>query len=348
MKMMKQFSQKMSLLLITLLSSTVYLKAAILTVNNSLPSSTIYSQIDAAITAATPGDTIYVSGSSVTYNNCTISKSITLIGSGTYTLKQNAFPTSISIITFNSNVTNVKIMGFNIINGILFNGKNNISNVEISYNLISEINMASISNSYNFLFSSNVFSGGAYSIACNSSINLNNLTIQNNIISRVLQGFNVGNVLIQNNVFYNVLGSVAVNAQGASNASFLNNIFLNTDPLTNTTNCTYLNNISYSTTLTYPSMGTSNFDNTNPQFINAATSGSFLSSYDYHLLSSSVGHNAGTDGKDIGLYGGTTNVSTLGESFNVPVIRQMYLLNSNVAQNGTLNVNVRSTKSGTK
>jgi hypothetical protein len=58
--------------------------AAVLTVNNSPNNPGQYAQIDPAIAAANVGDTIYVQGSSANYSNATITKSLTIIGAGTY------------------------------------------------------------------------------------------------------------------------------------------------------------------------------------------------------------------------------------------------------------------------
>jgi len=337
---------------ISILALIIYtnLSATVITVNNTLTGAGQFTQIDPAITSSAAGDTIYVSGSASAYNNCTITKSITLLGPGTFSSKQNSFPASIGEITFSSNVSNVTIAGFKITNSIYVSKftvslNSNINNVTIRNNSFPAgafgLYFNALSNSSNFLISGNIL--GSVDFSMNPNPNVSNITLENNIINGYINSLVCNNSLISNNVFYN--NSNAFNAT-ITNATIQNNIFYNAHPSNFTSGCTFLNNLTYSTSLTYPTLsGTGNIDNVNPLFINVGTTGGYVATYDFRLQNSSPGHNAGNDGKDLGIYGGSAFVALSGETYNMPVVRQMTITNTNVSQNGNLNVNVRSTKS---
>lgn len=321
--------------------------AAILLVNNNAGGPGQYSVIDSAIVHANAGDTIYVSGSSTTYANCTITKSLTLIGAGTFAQKQNAFPSTIVFFDFNSNVSNVTIEGFNVTNEIRLNNLTNLNHLTFKYNYFSNygISFYGVSNTSNVLISSNVFNFPTVNFIIDFLLanSLSNFIIENNIISGGIRNMNVVNSLFQNNVFYNTNFNGPDGFSSLSNAMFVNNIFYNVDPSNGVSGSTYNNNITYSTSGTLTALGGTNTDNTNPQFINVATSGGYNSSYNFGIAAASPAHNAGTDGRDMGIYGGSAKVTVTGETYNVSVIRQMLMLNSTVPQNGNLNVKVRST-----
>jgi hypothetical protein len=66
---------------------------------------------------------------------------------------------------------------------------------------------------------------------------------------------------------------------------------------------------------------------------------------DLTLKATSPGHNAGTDGKDIGLYGGVGTQNPLTGCPSIPQITTMNILNTVIAPGGTLNVVIKA-KSG--
>jgi hypothetical protein len=84
----------------------------------------------------------------------------------------------------------------------------------------------------------------------------------------------------------------------------------------------------------------------NPQYTayNTSASPAFSNTDNYRLSATSPGKNYGTDGKDIGVYGGIFNFTMGGEPPSVPVIRAMNLQGSTTVPAGTpINVNVIST-----
>jgi hypothetical protein len=324
-------------------------KASVYTVNNTTAGAAQFMQIDPAIAAASAGDTIYVSGSASTYTTCNITKSITLLGPGAFSSKQNGFPASVVDIIFASNISNVTIAGFKITNSLVISKftvslNSNINFVTIKNNVfpasVFGLYFNALSNSSNFLISGNIL--GSVDFSMNPSPNVSNITLENNIINGYINSLVCPNTLLSNNVFYNVTNAFNITI---TNAIIQNNIFYNSHPSNFASGCTYLNNLTYSTSLTYPVLGgTGNIDNSDPQFINVGASGGYVSTYNFGVQASSPAHNAGTDGKDLGIYGGSAFVALSGETYNMPVVRQMTIINTNVSQNGNLNVKVRSTK----
>lgn len=320
-------------------------KATILRVNNSSTLVTNYQQVDAAIAAASAGDTIYVSGSAALYNDFTITKSLTIIGAGTFSQKQNAVSSMVNTVTFNSNISDVTLEGFDV-DLITFVNKTDIHKITIRNNRInSQIYLRLLTNSDQFLISSNVFETAQIDFL--NSNNLSYVNIENNLIIGDILGMYVTNGLIAHNTFYSSANGNAF-TNSITNAIISDNIFYNREPLNTAVNCTYHNNISYNTAaITYPSMGAGNIDNTNPLFINLSGTNGYIPSDNYHLQTTSPGHNFAGDGTDVGMYGGNSNITLTGETFNMPVIRLLNIQNATVPQNGNVNVKVRSTKSRT-
>lgn len=340
--------QLFNALILIFASSTM--KANVLLVNNSSGANALYTTINAGMAAANPGDTLYVSGSNVTYASFTITKSIVIIGQGSFSQKQNGYSTKVNGFNCNSNISNIKVKGLNLINSANFDTKANLSQIEISGNYFSaSAGVVSFNGSSNCSFlniSNNVFGTvGLYRIDFVNSTGINNVLIQNNLIFGSIRSINAVNALFSNNVFLNI--SQAFEFFGASpfeNAIIKDNIFYNADPIANTSNCTYSNNMSFSTTLTYSAMpGFGNFDNVNPEFVNVIA-GSYTSAFNFHLGAASPAIGVSSIGNDIGFYGGTLHADVSGETENVPVIRLMDIQNVNLAPNGNVNVKVRSTK----
>ena len=323
--------------------------ATVRTVNNTNAGAGQYLQLDAAIIASNPGDTIYVSKSATAYASFTISKSITIIGPGTFAQTQIPFGATLNQVTINSNISNITLKGLKIFSTIV-NATTNVHQLTISDNYFGPsagITFSGISNCSDFIISNNIFTSSGDAIYSYNTGGSFNFIVENNIFAQSkITAFNFPNGLIQNNTFCNTNGGNAFGNFNAVPSGLLikNNIFYNSHPSNNTSSCTFLNNITYSTTVTYPVLGGTNIDNTDPLFMNVATSGAFSINYNYDLQSSSLANNAGTDGTDLGYYGGTTHVSILGEPQNVPVIRAMDIPNNNIPLNGNVNVKVLSTK----
>jgi|JI10StandDraft_1071094.scaffolds.fasta_scaffold127711_2 hypothetical protein len=340
--------------------------AAVLLVNNTSNSPGNYSNIDTAIAAATIGDTIYISGSPYGYGNFTISKSVTIISTGANPQKQLPYTANVGEIAMASNLSNVKVSGL-IINGAfaMAPGTNNFD-MEYCYFTTKQLQLNSNCNSIkisNCIFINNYYFGkrniDGFDICSGYYTSCTNLLIQNCIFNGAVAGLNIPGTVIQNNIFIgadpafygvNVYNNGGCYATGyIVNATIQNNIFYRADPLQYTSGCAFNNNITYNPSGTFTALpGNGNLDNTNPNFVNFPAAGDLFSwAHNYNLQAASPGNNAGTDGTHIGIYGGTFPVTTSGETYNMPVIRQMNITNTNVPQNGNVNVKVRSTKSRT-
>lgn len=336
-------------------------EASILLVNNTPGGPGQFTQINPAIAAAVNGDTIYVSGSSATYADATINKSITLIGPGSFAQKQVSLKAKVTSLTIGSNISNVKIAGFSF-EQIGAAGASNINNLDISYNNFNDgywYFFEGLNNCMNWNIHNNIFSGyepgsanAAYRIS--SAGGCSNFVIQNNIYhwnqaDQVIKGFNFPNGIIQNNTFISAIQTSHQIFSSVSDAIIQNNIFYNCNPILGVTNGTYNNNISFSTAGPLPVMGGNNIDNIDPLLVSVNTTNGFSTAHNYNVQSTSMAHNAGSDGRDIGYYGGINQIdlTPTGEIWNIPVIREMLIQNLNVPQNGNVNVKVRSTRART-
>ncbi|MFM9056327.1 MAG: hypothetical protein ACKOQY_06515 [Bacteroidota bacterium] len=119
--------------------------------------------------------------------------------------------------------------------------------------------------------------------------------------------------------------------------------FTGSNSATTSTNCLSFNNTNNAFGF---STNQSNLTGVNPLFTTnpPAATPAFSYSDNYRLSASSPGKNYGTDGKDIGVYGGTFTFSMSGEPSTIPVIRAMNLQGATTVPAGTpINVNVIST-----
>jgi hypothetical protein len=352
--------------------------AAVITVSNNPNSPGQYSDLQTAIDAAVAGDIIYVHGSLVSYGGVTITKQLSLIGDGALPNKSLQMPTTIDNITFGftanglSNGGNSSVTGCRI-NTISTNGFTNAINQQFGLNGITLRR-----NRIEFI-----------NIGGNNSASYNNYTIQNNVISSVNIGAGAsraGNILITHNIIggsinglqpltggSNVISNNVINGGVSSNKQciFANNIFYNSTFSGNTNN-SFTKNIFYTPLVTINQASfegsantfSGNIYNQDPLFTSFEIASSVVSSYDYsnpttgpfanyRLLASSPGKNLGTDGTDIGLYGGTTPFAegaTTDSRFRYfpapafPQMLEMNILNITLPTNGTLNINFTARK----
>jgi hypothetical protein len=322
--------------LITLFIS-VYSYATVRTVNNNNPSPGQFSTFAAAHTAAVAGDTLYISGSPTIYSG-NITKQLTVIGTGHAPDKQNPLTCFFTTINCNAGSAGSKFIG------LTFNGNvNNLQNAtyeHCKFNAIVITGAASLTTTFNKC----VFTSAALSTNFASNTFIFNNCIFNNAIevngSTGVKAGSATNCLFLGNA---ILG-VGPNFSGFT---FSNNIFYGVSPqITAGTNTatTMTNNISFNcpnnnfngTTLS------GNIVNSNPLFTTYVPPG-FHSTDNYSLQAGSPGHNAGTDGKDIGLYGGATGVNFhMGGEPSIAQIRQVNMP-ATVAAGQTINVNIVST-----
>jgi len=341
------------------------------TVNNNTPSPGQFSTIQAAITAASAGDTILVKASPTSYGDFTINKKLHIIGEG-WQLPGNetiiGTPTITSVNASAGSIRGMDMYNFNFSTSF-------ISNYNISkchFNIIDFAGLTSDS-LYNFTISESVTTGN---ISLYNTVlpeeKFYNLTISNNIFTGYNNAINASNsypfiyaVNIKNNLF--IGGSSTTNytypyQDYPTNLIYSNNIFYNIN-FTTTGTAVFNNNITYSNagTVTMPvgSLGIGNLTNTDPMLTAVYTNGSGLdlSPYDgntvldiFSIQSGSPADNAGTDGTDIGLTGGLYPLYTDGLTYltgrpAVPYIQSLQFTGNNATNpGGTLNVQLKAKK----
>lgn len=359
--------------------------AAVIIVSNNPNVPGQFTSLQAAIDAATPDDTLYVQGSTTSYGNVTLYKKLTLIGGGAMPNISLSLPSQIGDIyirysddgTSNGSGSAIYgckiysiVFGYKLVNTtyltvgnitISRNSIGGISNANTGY--IQDINFPGINISNNYIGTVYIDRLGGNSI------------IKNNIIENGIQttGYmNCGNWVAMNNVIH-------YRVSGCTNGVFINNIIYAYDGLgsASLSYCDFTKNIFYtpSTTQFDPNFlslynlnnnhntTSGNIINQNPNFVHYAPNeyiGGYTTSYpgagpfiDYHLNNDSPGKNYGTDGTDIGIYGGTTPFVEGATSdsryryFPMPAMPQMLdltITNPSIPANGTLNVNFTAEK----
>jgi len=318
--------------------------AAVITVDNNPSSPGQYTSLQAAINAAAPGDTIYIHGSTGNYGGVHVNKKLSLIGTGYNPFKQSpmtAFVQDIYLDSLNSisGASGTYIAGLTT-NTVAasFPAKNiTIERMQMNYG----IGMNSGSTGWvvrnNFL---------------NASIdiqNSSNVLIENNVIfGHNIQSSNQASITISNNVFVNTLGSGTYCLNTVSMAIIQNNIFWGTSPQgNNVSNNTFNNNLTYQTANdNIPganNSGSNNLVGQNPQFVNAPNP-AINYGYDYNVAAASPAHNAGTDGTDLGVFGGPSVFPDLSGMPAIPQMMEMNIANPVIPPAGTLNVDFKARK----
>jgi hypothetical protein len=324
--------------------------ATVYTVSNNPNSPGQFTSLQEAIDAASANDTIYVSGSTTSYGGITIVKKLTLIGAGYNPNNQFNFNSELNTIGLEigmdnfgnpiSNPTGTEIIGFKFHNIISYD--HGINDIKLRRNwIISYINF------YNKTVSGWVIRNNILNNVTNSN-NVTNTILVNNIITTGVGLFKSNTISISNNIFTRSSGNAFSNVEYAIVA---NNIIYGMSTA-GCNYCTFNNNISIGgsqTTFNYANnTGQNNLENVNPLFVSVGST-TFSFEYDYHLQESSPGHGAGTDGTDIGIYGGTYPFPSGGAvpwqtspMPALPQVLQMNILNSVLPVNGTLQVQVQA------
>lgn len=303
-----------------------------------------FGNLPAAINAASAGDTLFIYPSNISYGNITLTKRLHLFGFGFDGTTHGV--SYITTITFDTTTS-----------------PNSSSSGSSVYGLTIDYLNSSKSNINNIVLAGNFFRYGQVQVSTNSS----GWVIKNNLISTSIDVNNAINVLISNNIFEQSHGIYSSNS---STVSILNNLFFSWYYFYNVFNATVSNNIFlcvadqnqnymsnnvFTNNLSYRSAtelfnlpptgntGAGNISNTNPLFVSGSTSGGFDRTKDYHLSASSPAKNAGTDGTDIGPYGGT-NPFVWGGAITIPQITEMVITNPVVNQGTNITVKVKAKK----
>ncbi len=334
--------------------------AIVRTVSNNPNSPGQYTSLQAAVDAAgLTGDTIMVAGSPYSYGSIIIAKRLILVGAGYHNpYGSNTIVDAFILARSNEFVSSsgTKIMGFNVNGGISFSPNYNspggirlLNNILIERCSLSSVYFDSWGNSNNNDTIRNcMINSGNISISTNWGGYVENIHIHNNIFNGA--GFSsdatmsMSTLYVRNNIFINRAASSVFS--GSMNFVIENNIFYAAYP-TGGTGCAFTNNIGYMC----PDMpgagniGSGNMNSTNPMFVNFPLLGAGFSwSYDFHLQAGSPGKNAGTDGTDIGIYGGMLPLEP-GTNPHFPQMMTLTLpAGSSVPAGGTLNVHFTAKK----
>jgi hypothetical protein len=338
-------------MLLGILLITVASFAKTITVSNNPTSPGQYKDLQTAIDAAKAGDILLISGSATDYGQVTINKRLTIYGQGYDPRKDVAFPTSINYITLNNNLVNDTASGTAIygctIGGleVYYNGdpSTNVSNITVKRNTISDVSIYGS----DWTIADNIITGGIAAYGTNVLIKNNvftgsyiqndnihpNLIITNNVFTSTVS-LSVYNALVSNNVFYYKSSSVVNYIYGstASNTVFSNNIYYNNSNA-NPFNIGQSNNT-----------GTGNINNKNPKFVAYNLTTTDVTRNDnLKLQASSPAKNAGTDGTDIGAYGGVTPMQyPLSGEPAIPQVKTMNINNTTVSPGTVLHVQVKA------
>lgn len=355
-------------------------KAAIIIVSNNPNIPGQYSNLQTAIDAASPDDTLYVQGSVTSYGDVTITKKLKIVGSGMLPDNTSHLGTTLGSIYYRvsadgtSSPSGSSITGCNIY--VLYLGFSNIgsvsymvSNISIYRNRIASImnnGYASAETSYtgihifnniigtlsvdrlggNSVVNNNIFITGVQSTGY---IDTGNWVLANNFIGERITGCH--NATIVNNIIYSSAYNYNNNTSNHY-CSFTKNLFYSYNNYQFSGN--FLNNSNDNNTF---NTSYNNILNQDPSFVKYTIndpiysysmsnppSGPFV---DFHLNNDSPGKNYGTDGTDIGIYGGTTPFveGATNDSryryFPMPAMPQMLdltITNPSIPANSTLNV----------
>ena len=310
---------------------------------------TTFTDLTAAITASVNGDTLYLPGGTIFASGSTITiyKSLTIFGAGHYpdsttATSQTLISKNIYINTgadggllcgvkcnslcFGNSVDNQNVNNFRIIRCYIgtftpaYSGQSTSQNILISENVVVQVSTSSGFSSV--LYEKNIFH--YFNISPYSATFNNNIFYVSDYYFMVY-GSSVG--LFNNNIIIYSQSAPSYNfVIGSSNTVFNNTLF---------SWIYYTSGI-----VTYNGTFTSRIgiEKATDTFINATTA-TFSYSNNYHLNPTSIGHNAGGDGTDVGIYG------TLYPCKDGAVPSNPHIISKNIGiatnPTGTLNVDIK-------
>lgn len=315
--------------------------ATVITVSNNLLTAGQYTTLAAAYAAANVGDTLYIHGSPTSYGTLTIRKRLTLIGAGYNDSTSFSRKTMLGLLSVDSVVGTIQVSGTKII-GIEL----------LDYVYVSNVNHVTISRCK---ITNSVTVGGTGCVlehnmlASINAINVGTLLVKNNFIhGSIAAAGDVPGLLIDHNIIQGVINSLEY-------AVITNNVFFGTTIEGGlNTYCNFSNNMAiYSSLLAFPTGTNSGSGNvsalyTNYQFYHTLVAASGYPArlaFNWRLLPTSLGHNAATDGTDMGMYGGTRPMPNFtGASEIFPQMTMMNINNPNVPAGTPLNVHFKARK----
>ncbi|MCE3295728.1 MAG: hypothetical protein K0R65_1442 [Crocinitomicaceae bacterium] len=321
-------------------------QATVRTVSNNTIAAGQYTTVQAAVDASAAGDTVYVHGSATTYGDVTLNKRIVLIGAGHRVEgTQYNLPTTLgNVYLSQGNSTTLPagstIKGINITS--YFTGQGGA--LPVNNILLERCYVGGLSFCGNGWIIRNNFLGFA------GINNFSNVILSNNVVQSYITTSDKPSVVISNNVFLrSYISSV-------SYANITNNLFIEVPQpvssyFTGTQNTYNKNIFIYADPINFQNFplsgntGVGNLNTTAGQFVSTVPLNVSLSdsrSYNWQLNGSSIGADYGTDGTDVGIYGGSFPMPNMSGVCTMPQMVSMDIQNSVIPQNGTLDVNIKA------
>ena len=349
---MKTFTTTLKLTLIACFLLATTLTVAQTTVNNNANTSADFSDLQAAIDAATNGDIIYVQQSATSYGAITINKSLTIIGRSH---SDSGYKTKVDGVTFDAGSSNTTLKGLKT-DAIGETGSGaTITDLKFFDNDITGFSLGSTDTFNNMLLQGNVFRS-SFAIQNLSS----NVLINNNIFfsASFIEFYNTATVLFSNNVMAYYDGVAFYN--GTTGLLNIDNcIFIGNSPSAQTVkfnpnsgtiqvnNCVAYNHDATGTytfnTGTGITINANNQENTDPLFtsVDPANTASIVSQYNGSLFDAAnddLTLQAGSPVSDDGLFQGY-NFKNFGTPTGLPSIK-VDSYSSTVPKNANLTVTI--------
>lgn len=320
--------------------------------------------LQAGIDAASDGDTLYLHGTNISYGDATVSnKDLVIIGAGFGNNLQNGTNAKsiIGTISFQNynGIKNITLVGILMLEPKCGNDNNNTVNILT----IERCGVRPDGSTNNFLRCNTLFfKQSVLGDQPNESTYFNpvvkaNAYFSNSVLQGNFNGAYLSSSRFENNIFkksgnYNIYYYGRIDGINGTSI-FTNNIFFEQYGIF-VSNCTFNNNIFETLgSLENSNTGAGNLFNTPAQMVavggkySTMARADFSTAVDYKLTPESAGKNAGTDGKDIGIYGGTNPIPLELRINGVPAlprITQLTLKNMSVAPGGTLEIELKAEK----
>ena len=351
--------KRLFLFAILLATSLVYVQSQKLIALQNGSKAFFHQRLDSIMVHAAAGDTIYLPGVNYNYGqDFTINKELHIFGVGHYpdSTLATGYTGIQNHIRFVNGSNNSTISGIYVGGNIYFG--TNTADRTVSNVAISRCSVGGITLNYDFDVSGattsyitireNVIRGdlsGGYTS--------NNVAVERNIITHYVKYFTYpANTYLKNNLLLNRSGYEGTAFIYVYGILVENNVIMALDPLnaTHVNQCTFKNNMfnanaAFTNGANGTNTGTNNIANVAfaGLFVNYAELGifqydspsAFAYLKDFHLVATSPGKNAGSDGTDIGLYGSTTPYKTIPANPHVVTSN-----NADHVINGKLGVNV--------
>lgn len=290
------------LLITTLQAKVVYL-------NNNLEAPNIsenqYTTWADAYAAASAGDTIYIVGSNFSYGDFTINRSLTIIGPGYYLTQNSETQVNKEIAEIHYLILGEGADGTHLI-GLAVTGNYGILVTDQIDNLLLEncyIQVISLGFNANYIYENleikKCFIFGQIQFNYNYNAHIANLVLTNNIIGGNVNIEEGSNGIISHNLFL----SNFLSLDAASSFEFSNNIYLNKNETYFTIQSLPDASVHHNISLT-GAFGDANNNFTAPESTLFNTDQNATSDGMYMLSENSPAKGAGSNGSDIGPFGG--------------------------------------------